>query len=1139
MGLLDFLRSPVRALNEWSPDLALDRIDLPALVADLKVTGLDDFDRIVAEWTSDDGLRISHEVMFPRIKAAIDALPVAERARFFGRVMLVRSAAVHLVHIAGQHFMDNPWRNWRNALTYAATVVSQSGVTLDDGATDEAARAVRFLLPAALARHDMSQAVTAAEQFVRVLPERLSRAQRASVAAAANALDRAAWAAAELKWIEGPVAALFERLEQPKSDSHVVSRTAGLRATADRAMAYVSDGLSAPLRAYMDAMVVPSHTAVPYAERPGIAAMQALDPAATATLLVEILTAWQRAQALCENKVSGFPPSPDWMHFLQIGRLVQHDSALPELMKNHVRRKVIATDAEAAHLLSSMRTWPVLQDLRVLKIVEATLVAGSAPKTRAAAEALLKWFEQETGAWRHTPRLSSLRSQATDRLKAVLDGPAAAGAEAQTADKSVDPPLPPRPVFEEGAYMFSRLDDYYGDLADLRKCTEADLAFLGSFTLWYRDNHRTGYLERVGKAATLPAEFHAAWRRLHAVSAILEGKSKPADKWFASARGALDGLGGGQRLDLLDRMLDILTPIVGTATLSDNAARGLIYLAKDWPADAAGPILTRHALKTFFQSVPGVGIRGERLGNACLWTLIQMPNGGGVPYLARLLARVKYPKVKKKIDQALNEAAAKAGLTRAALDELTVPTHELQADGTLSVHMGACAAVVAVTGPRDVSLTWRDSQGRSVKSIPAAIKDMKAEIKSVRDLVKEIDADLSLQNHRLQRLFLEDRRWPVATWGERYIAHPLVGPSATTLIWNVHRGETRTAIVWRQSRAEDVAGAPVEIAPGDEISLWHPVLCPVKEVLAWRERLAEIGLRQPFKQAHREVYLVTDAEKRTGTYSNRFAGHILKQHQMMSLARLNGWTVTHRIWADVPNDEPTHLMIPAYGLVASYWTEGAGGDSPDVTDSQAYVYIATDQVRFHKLAADAAPATAKGPLTGDAVAMTDVPPIVFSEIMRHCDLFVGVASIANDPLWADSGRDAEHPNQWRRAAAEYAQRQAFSDLTATGETRRRLLELILPRLAINDRCRIDGRFLCVKGHVRSYKIHLGSGNILMEPNDQYLCIVPDRSKTATGEDAVLPFEGDPVFSIILSKAMLLAADHTITDPTILSQLART
>lgn len=59
----------------------------------------------------------------------------------------------------------------------------------------------------------------------------------------------------------------------------------------------------------------------------------------------------------------------------------------------------------------------------------------------------------------------------------------------------------------------------------------------------------------------------------------------------------------------------------------------------------------------------------------------------------------------------------------------------------------------------------------------------------------------------------------------------------------------------------------------------------------------------------------------------------------------------------------------------------------------------------------------------------------------------------------------------------------------------------------------------------------------MEPNDQYLCIVADRSSKSVGtENVFLPFEGDAVLSIILSKAFLLADDDKITDSTIISQI---
>jgi len=62
----------------------------------------------------------------------------------------------------------------------------------------------------------------------------------------------------------------------------------------------------------------------------------------------------------------------------------------------------------------------------------------------------------------------------------------------------------------------------------------------------------------------------------------------------------------------------------------------------------------------------------------------------------------------------------------------------------------------------------------------------------------------------------------------------------------------------------------------------------------------------------------------------------------------------------------------------------------------------------------------------------------------------------------------------------------------------------------------------------------------MEPNDQYLCIVPGSyGKSTGGADKIyLPFEGDRTLSIILSKALLLAEDDKITDSTITRQLKR-
>jgi hypothetical protein len=58
----------------------------------------------------------------------------------------------------------------------------------------------------------------------------------------------------------------------------------------------------------------------------------------------------------------------------------------------------------------------------------------------------------------------------------------------------------------------------------------------------------------------------------------------------------------------------------------------------------------------------------------------------------------------------------------------------------------------------------------------------------------------------------------------------------------------------------------------------------------------------------------------------------------------------------------------------------------------------------------------------------------------------------------------------------------------------------------------------------------------MSPGDIYLCIVPDRSAPDPLAGLPLPFEGDQMLAVIMSKAMLLANDTKITDPTIARQI---
>jgi hypothetical protein len=214
--------------------------------------------------------------------------------------------------------------------------------------------------------------------------------------------------------------------------------------------------------------------------------------------------------------------------------------------------------------------------------------------------------------------------------------------------------------------------------------------------------------------------------------------------------------------------------------------------------------------------------------------------------------------------------------------------------------------------------------------------------------------------------------------------------------------------------------------------------------------------------------------------------------------------------------------MPTFGLGAAYLVDGAlvGDTREDSANANGvHHYVTTNQVRFRRIG------------EAESIALEHVPALAFSEVMRDIDLFVGVTSVGADPTWQGRGNAPQHA---------YWHGFAVGELSESARTRREALQRLLPRLVkLRRRWDLTERFLVVHGDLRTYKIHLGSGNILMEPNHQYLCIVPDRRQTATTNDSLfLPFEGDDILSVILSKALLLAEDAKITDPTITRQIRR-
>ena len=615
--------------------------------------------------------------------------------------------------------------------------------------------------------------------------------------------------------------------------------------------------------------------------------------------------------------------------------------------------------------------------------------------------------------------------------------------------------------------------------------------------------------------------------------------SKPSAKLIVNLKATLATLPASQQLQTVTDVLKLLAThkpetIIHTNTHNGNQytweshiylttsntaiGKGLAWLAPELDKSGTMALLLAQIAEKSYQKIPGHGPASAAVGNACIFALSEM-GFEGVAHLSRLKLRIKQASTQALIQNYIAQAANKLGVTSEELEDMAVPHFGLE-NNQIEETFGEYKATLFIESIQKTVLKWKKGESL-LKTEPTAVKtNFKTELKALKDQATQIQKMLSAQRDRIDRMFILERIWTKEAFEKSYLNHGLMQFITKQLIWTFENNGEVLSGFWQDKSFKTLDLQEIVIDKNTQIRLWHPIGKSVEEIRLWRVFMETHEIKQPLKQAFREVYILTDAEINTHSYSNRMAAHILKQHQFNTLAKLRGWKYSLLGAYDKGySSEIARLELPQYQLCAEFWVQEVDADG-EWNDTGIWHYISTDQIRFKRLNAQ-----------DETVPLLQIPPIVLSEVLRDADLFVGVASVGNDPTWRDNGGVHQFRTYWENYS--------FGDLNELSKTRKSILERLVPKLKIAKVTQIEGNFLVVKGKLRTYKIHLGSGNILMKPNDQYLCIVPDRSAKSSNKNVpFLPFEGDNILSIILSKAFLLAEDDKITDSTIVSQIKR-
>ena len=294
-------------------------------------------------------------------------------------------------------------------------------------------------------------------------------------------------------------------------------------------------------------------------------------------------------------------------------------------------------------------------------------------------------------------------------------------------------------------------------------------------------------------------------------------------------------------------------------------------LRESWVAPLLGEIGVYYGTSGF-----GNIARDERIANSAAAVLATLDDPSAFVALGRMKAKVTNRNVTKQVAKALDVAAERNGVSSSELLELAVPTLGLDGDRRRQDSEGGWTAVVGVDDGAVTTLTWQAADGRVSSRPPKALTESEPDfVRRSKDAEKEVQKGLALERGRVEDLLAEEREWPIAVWRERYLQHPVTSVFARRMIWSfLDRGSIVTGIPLADEPI-GVDGEPLTVGDDARVRLWHPIHATEDAIAAWRTFLVERSVRQPFKQAFREVYRLTPAEEETGVYSNRFAGHIL------------------------------------------------------------------------------------------------------------------------------------------------------------------------------------------------------------------------------------------------------------------------
>ncbi|NIM05351.1 MAG: DUF4132 domain-containing protein, partial [Armatimonadetes bacterium] len=369
------------------------------------------------------------------------------------------------------------------------------------------------------------------------------------------------------------------------------------------------------------------------------------------------------------------------------------------------------------------------------------------------------------------------------------------------------------------------------------------------------------------------------------------------------------------------------------------------------------------------------------------------------------------------------------------------------------------------------------------KRIPAEVRahPLFAEVQETR---KALARTYAIFRERLEEMMLTGQPFP----GEQFrflFTNPAFRSLTERLVLSLDEKE----ILLESLEKREVEGL---LAEAEQVRVIHPIeLWAADRLETWQENIVNRHVFQPFKQCFREIYL-QEAGERPQTRCLRFSKQPILPRKAYALLKRRGYS---------PCRGDAYRDWPSDGIRARFiWAEAREGLWKYVVGVKQSIPLTTGAIYFERLQEKLPRASAQG------LPLEEVDPIVFSETLRDADLVVSAAAAGEEG---------------------FSSRQTVEIRAALVKNFARLLNL--PGVKVDA----GSSHAHIQGKRASYRIHLGSGRVLVEPSGQHL---PLPSKTTCKSLVQAEEKTDSRTLTILETVAALSYDGEISDPEFLSAL---